>query len=281
MTALITHARSLLFVPGNRPERFDKAVSSEADAVILDLEDAVPPSAKEQARRQVAEWLDPTKPVLVRINASKSPWFFEDLAICRHPAVVGVVMPKAETGPALDAIAAIRPVLALIETAIGVRDLNAICAHPQVQRLAVGSIDLSLDLGIEGDQATLDPIFLWVIVASRAAGMPSPVSGVTPDFTNLSRVEIDTARAGALGFGGKLCIHPAQIAPVHNCFRPSNAEIEAARRIVSASAEAAGAATTVDGQMVDRPIVERARKILSKAGNPLDGVDSNPGGGSQ
>jgi citrate lyase subunit beta/citryl-CoA lyase len=178
---LIAVARTFLFVPGNRPDRFDKAISVRADAVIIDLEDSVAPTAKHDARAAVARWLSPRRPVLIRVNAGNSVWFDEDVMLCRLPGVLGVVLPKSEPGSALDRVSAVRPIVPLIETAVGMDSVAASASTRGVVRLALGAIDLALDLGIGTVDSTINPIRLQLVIASRLALIAPPIEGVTSD----------------------------------------------------------------------------------------------------
>jgi citrate lyase subunit beta / citryl-CoA lyase len=261
------NVRSYLFVPGNRPERFAKALAAGAHAVIVDLEDAVPPAQKDAARAAVAHWLSAAQPVLVRVNAVGTPWFDDDIRVCEGPGVAGVVLPKAESA---DAIAAIRlrvgertPVLPLIETARGLWDSLGVARAAGVARLIFGSIDFQADVGITDDE--LVHARSQLVLASRVAEIAAPVDGVTTAIDDVEALRRDTLRARSLGFGAKLCIHPKQIAAVNEAFRPSEAQIAWARRVVEADAAANGAAVAVDGKMVDRPVLLKARAILSEA----------------
>jgi citrate lyase subunit beta/citryl-CoA lyase len=259
--------RSYLFVPGNRPERFEKACAAGADAVIVDLEDAVPPADKDSARAALAAWLSPAKPVVVRINGATTPWFANDVALCRTAGVAAVVVPKAERAEELARLAADLPdsvaLLPLIETAAGLWNAVELARAARVQRLAFGSIDFQLDLGLHGDDAELLPYRAQLVLASRVAGIAAPVDGVTVDVDDVGQVRADALRARRLGFGGKLCIHPAQVAAVNVCFAPTPEEIAWAHRVLDAANRAAGAAVAVDGRMVDRPVIENARRILA------------------
>ena len=255
--------RSYLFVPGNRPERFDKALAAGADAVIVDLEDAVPEAEKDSARAAVARWLAPEKPVLVRINATGASAFRDDLELCRHPGVAGIVLPKAE---ALDEQLTdmAKPILPLIETAQGLWSVLAVASTPGVQRLLFGSIDFQVDLGIAGEEE-LGFHRAQLVLASRVAGVLPPVDGVTTAINDDALIRADTLRARRLGFGGKLCIHPKQLAAVHAGFAPTADEVAWAGRVRDAAAAAGGAAVAVDGKMVDRPVILRAEEILAEA----------------
>lgn len=261
-------ARSYLFVPANRPERVARARASGADAVIVDLEDAVPPQDKERAREQAAGTLDEASPVILRINAAGTRWFADDLELCRQPGVAAVMLPKAE---GIDAVCAVvehtyRDVLALIETARGIDGARAIAQVPGVARLVFGSVDLQLDLGIEGEDEELHWYRSQLVLASRLGGLPSPVDGVTAAIDDDDRLRADVRRALRFGFGAKLCIHPRQIAGVHAAFAPTAEQIEWARRVVEADAAAGGAAFALDGRMIDAPVVRRAATLLERAG---------------
>lgn len=260
-------ARSYLFVPGNRCERVAKAIASGADAVIVDLEDAVPPAEKDAARAAVLASLDAARPVLLRINGAQTPWFAADRALCAHAGIGGIVLPKAESAELIAELhgAYGKPVLPTIESALGLANLSAIAGATGTERLVFGSIDLRLDLGIPGDEPVLDPYRMQLVLASRLAGLPAPVDGVTTNFSDAAVIESDTRRSASLGFTAKLCIHPNQIAPVHRGFGPSDKDIAWARRVIAADDAAAGSAVALDGQMVDRPVVDRARAILARS----------------
>lgn len=277
-------ARSLLFVPADRPERLPKALASGADAVIVDLEDAVPPAVRPSARTALATaWnaLAPTerRHVAVRVNGVGTADHAEDFTLVQQLAGAGLqclVVPKADGGEALAALAAALPagprmaLLPLIETAEGAARLDAIAAAPGVLRLAFGHIDLQADLGMAcgPDEAELAPLRWALVLASRRAGLPPPVDGVTTATGDADRIAADTARARRFGFGGKLCIHPAQVAGVHAAFAPTAAERDWAARVLQAAGHAHGGACTVDGKMVDAPVLALARRLLRDAGIP-------------
>lgn len=258
---------SYLFVPGNRPERFGKALASGADQVILDLEDAVAPADKLAAREAVRASLDPEYPAAVRINSADSEWFEQDLTLCGMPGVAAVVLPKAaQVADVARVIAAGAPqVLALIESAEGIANANALAASEGVSRLMFGSIDFSVDLGIEGDERELDYFRSVLVLASRLAGIAPPVDGVTTAIDDVDLLRRETLRGKRFGFGGKLCIHPKQLATVHATYLPSNEEVHWAMRVLDAARAAGGGAVAVDGKMVDRPVMVRAEGILQAA----------------
>jgi citrate lyase subunit beta/citryl-CoA lyase len=258
-------ARSYLYVPGNRPDRFDKACAAGADAVIVDLEDAVPPAEKDAARAAIASWLSPDRAVVVRVNDAGSEWFERDLAACDVPGVIGVILPKAEKiGEAVVSLCRRRgmALLPLIETAFGMAQAESVAATPCVQRVMFGTIDFQFELGIDGDGDELLAFRSRLVLASRLAGIQSPVDGPCTSWEDTELLVADSRRARKLGFGGKLCIHPRQVAHVNAAFAPTAEELEWARRVVAAAAESKGAAVALDGRMIDRPVILKAEQIV-------------------
>lgn len=267
--------RSYLFVPASRPERIGKALSAGADAVIVDLEDAVAPDAKDDARAGLsAPWSGLQAQarmagvaLFVRVNGADTAWFEGDLAWCRAHAVQDIVMPKADT-TALAALRAGLPdahVHALLETAGGFAELADVARAPGVTRLLFGSIDLMFDLGVADDGEPLHHCRSQLVLHSRAAGLPPPVDGVCTAIGDADALAADTARGRRFGFGAKLLIHPNQVSGVHAALAPSADEVAWARRVVEQAAAAQGAAIAVDGKMVDRPVLERAMRIMATA----------------
>lgn len=258
--------RSFLFVPGDRPERFEKALKSGADAVILDLEDAVSPACKADARAAIASWLTPDLPVLLRVNAPTTPWFEQDALLAKRRGVSGIVLPKAES--ASDVVALVSrtqskvPVFPLVETAKGIHNAMEISRSPFVHQLMFGTLDFCADLGLASDGGELDHFRADLTVISRVAGIAPPIDGVTPSIQDDSLLRAETIKAKRWGFAGKLCIHPRQIAIVNDAFSPTEDEVAWARRVTEAFETANGAAVAVDGKMVDRPVVQRAQYIL-------------------
>ena len=266
-------ARSYLFVPGDRPERFDKALASGADAVILDLEDAVACAAKAGAREAVAERLRVATPaelerLVIRINDEASDMFAADLAMLTACGAAAVVLPKAERVEAIATLHAACPqiaVLPLVESARGVLNAEAIAEAAGVQRLIFGTIDFALDLGLSGDPLGFDYAASRIAIASRAAGRAAPVAGVTTEIADPGPLLADLQRARAHGFSAKLCIHPKQVAAVHAALQPTPAELKWARRVIAA-AEGSPGTVQVDGRMVDKPVLLRAHALLERAG---------------
>ncbi len=258
-------ARSYLYVPASRPDRFDKALASGADAVIVDLEDAVPAGEKVAARNALAQWLTPAKPVIVRVNAANSQWFRDDLEVCRNDGVAGIILPKAE---ALDeelidiCTRGGKQLLPLIETAIGLVLAQTIACGPGVQRLLFGTIDFQLELGIDGDGDELLYFRSQLVLASRLAGVQPPVDGPCTTFDDDTQVSAHAQRARRVGFGGVLCIHPKQVASVNAAFTPSAEQVVWAQRVLDATARSAGAAIALDGRMIDRPVILKAEQVI-------------------
>lgn len=257
--------RSYLFVPGNRPDRYEKALASRAGAVIVDLEDAVAPADKQAARAALLAWLEPSKAVIVRINAPASEWFENDLDVCSRPGVTGVVVPKAEMAEQIERVASTsrRPVLPLVETARGLWSVLDIAKVPGVSRLLFGSLDYQADLDTTDDELLLARSQL--VLASRVAGIGAPVDGITQAIDDAELLRRDGERARRLGFGAKLCIHPRQVDVVNRCFAPTEDEVVWARRVVEAFAASRGNATLLDGKMIDGPVLVRARAMLDEA----------------
>lgn len=266
----LASARSYLFVPGNRPERFAKARAAGADAVILDLEDAVQPDEKPAARAAVLAAADSAQPVWVRINGSDTPWFADDIAaLAGHAGFAGIVLPKAETREQIETVLARAHdgfgVLPIVETARGFANLDVLCASPQVPRVVFGTLDFQVDLGIDGDGEELHFFRSQIVLASRLAGIGAPVDGVSTTITDSAAIEADARRGRRFGFGGKLCIHPQQIDAVHRAYAWSEAEQAWADKVLQAVAASNGAAVAVDGKMVDLPVILKAQRIAAKA----------------
>ncbi len=268
-------ARSYLFVPGNRPDRFDKACAAGAGAVIIDLEDAVPAADKSKARMAVEAWVSPAHPVVLRINGVSTNWFRDDVTCCRMPGIQAVMLPKTEGVDHLRRVEELLgqtvPILPLIETALGFAAALEIARDRAVERLVFGALDFQIDVGIPGDQQELLYFRSQLVLISRLAGIQAPVDGITTAIDNPEELRADTLRARRLGFGAKLCIHPRQIPVVNDCFRPTAEEISWAQRVVEAAAAANGAAVALSGQMVDRPVIVKAQRILDEAGKTTAG----------
>ena len=268
--------RTYLFVPGNRPERFGKALASGADAVVLDLEDAVTAEAKGVARDAIAQWAGSAMPaererIVVRINDAASEWFADDLRLLQAAGLRVALLPKAESAEQVRVLCAGLPgaqVLALIESALGVAQVDAVAGAAGVTRLVFGTLDFALDLDLDIAEHSdgLAYAAARIALASRLAGRAAPVAGVTPQIDDEARLLADLALARRHGFGAKLCIHPKQIAPIHSALAPSADAIAWARRVLAADAASPGAAK-LDGRMIDRPVVLQAQRTLQRAGH--------------
>ena len=257
-------ARSLLFVPATRPERIGKALGSGADIVIIDLEDAVAAADKDGARGALDGI---AHRCAVRINAGGTPWFDADLAACAAARVPVILLPKAEQPAQVARVRSVLPgcaVIAIIESAAGFEAVDALARTPGVARLAFGSLDLQADLGIDDDGEPLHYFRSRLVLAARLGGLPAPIDGVCTALDDDAALAAELARARRFGFGGKLCIHPRQVAAVGAAFGPTAEQVAWAQRIVAAAGS--GAAARVDGHMVDAPVVARARDLLRRAG---------------
>lgn len=269
-----TQIRSALFVPASRPERFSKALAAGADRVIIDLEDAVEPEAKAQARASVRTFsqANPDARFWVRVNAAGTPWFADDLALCQGlGTIVGVSLPKTESAQHVrQALKAGKPVHPIIESTKGALALGDIASVDGVGRLSFGSLDFMLELGATPDTAGADIILnqlrCQILLHSRAHGLAAPLEGVYPHFDNLDGLALLSRQVCDMGFGGALCIHPKQIAVIHAAFAPSEVELDWARRVVAVADGTGSFAFKIDGKMVDLPVIERARQMLEGAG---------------
>jgi citrate lyase subunit beta/citryl-CoA lyase len=288
----MTLNRSFLFAPGNVPRRIEKALTLPADAVILDLEDSVAPSDKAAARKPIAEALKRPRAGrgYVRVNAPSTPWCFRDLVETIHAKVDGVVVPKVESAADLHAIDWVMASLEReqgiaegsidlvpqIETAIGVhrvdrviqaRNLRPYEGPWRVKRVAFGAGDYAndLNLSVSLDEEELADARARIVLASRAAGLENPIDSPWFHFKEPAAFQRALERSRRHGFQGRLCVHPDQIEPVNAAYLPSGEELARAERIVAAFAESearGAAAIQVDGQMIDYPIVHRARALI-------------------
>ncbi|MBG6604758.1 CoA ester lyase [Pseudomonas aeruginosa] len=260
--------RSALFVPGDRPERFAKALASGADAVIVDLEDAVQASAKAQAREPLRAFLDahPDAGVWVRVNMAGHREHDADLDLCRHRGVVGLLLPKSESvEQVVNAATVGKPVLPIVESALGLRALPEMARVAGVQRLTFGGLDLCLDLGISAGTPVatrlLDQVRYELLLHTRLAGLAAPLDTVFPEIANPEGLARFARDARDAGFAGMLCIHPRQVIGVHQALAPTREQLDWAQKIVGAAQ--GNGAFQLDGQMVDAPVIERARRLLA------------------
>lgn len=275
--------RSLLFAPGNRADVLAKLPRAGPDGVVLDLEDAVPAAAKAEARpivaRMAAELADghPDLAVHVRVNAVASEDFGPDVAEAVVDGIAGVVVPKLESPDQVTAVVAALDqrglddlaVLAGLETAAGVARAEEVLAHPRVQAAYFGAEDYVADLGGVRSADGTEVLYARsrVVLAARLTGT-LPIDQVVTDLTDEDRFRADAATGRGLGYRGKLCIHPAQVAWAHDAFSPTAEELDRARRLLAAYEEAVAtgsAAIAFEGQMVDEPLAQQARSLLAAA----------------
>ncbi|NMM46071.1 CoA ester lyase [Rhodospirillaceae bacterium KN72] len=253
-----------LFVPATRPDRIAKACAAGTDTVVIDLEDAVAPTDKTQAADGLrAVELPPGDTALfLRINGVGTPWFAKDIEIAGRVGIDGIVLPKAEYPDQIIQIRNAVPqgmaIFALIETARGLNNATSIAAA--CDRLVFGSIDYSADIGCAHTPTALLHARSTLVVASRLAGLPGPIDGVTTGIDRPDLIRDDAAHGNELGFRGKLLIHPKQLASAIEGYRPDEDTLAWAHRILAAAS--GGDAVAVDGEMVDKPVIDRARSIL-------------------
>ncbi len=280
MRPAVPLVRSYLYVPGNDRKKIEKALASGADAVVLDLEDAVAPNRKEEAREIVAEVLrsEPEKPIFVRTNVPGSALADEDVEAVAGPGLAGLRLPKSESAEEvrrvaqrLEALGCEAGIQCLIESALGLELAFEISrAHEKVVGLGLGEADLKADLGIRGEgEAGLLYARSRVVSAARAAGLPGPVQSVYTNVRDTDGLRNSTQAGRDMGFVGRSAIHPAQVAVINEVFTPTEREISEANelldRLDSEAASGAGAFALEDGRFVDRAVVESARVILALA----------------
>jgi len=278
--------RSFLFAPGNHARRLANALSLNADAVILDLEDAVATAEKLAARGAVAAALSRLRQSLlyVRVNAADTEFCYGDLVAVVRPGLDGIVLPKVESATALATVdwllaqlerqQELTPgaidLIPIIETAAGLTNLDTIlAAGTRVKHVAFGAGDFTLDVNMAWSRTEAELAFARVRIAtaSRAAGIEAPLDTVWVDLADEEGLEMSARTALGFGFQGKMCIHPKQIAAVHRVFTPGDAEVAYAERVVEAFAEAeavGSAAIQLDGKFIDYPILYRAQRVLEK-----------------
>jgi citrate lyase subunit beta/citryl-CoA lyase len=277
-----------LYVPGDRPERFAKAIASGADAVILDLEDAVLPAAKGAARDNVVEFLRNREPgtgerrtrVHVRMNAPRGEQGALDAAALAVVRPDGLRVPKVESADDVDAVVGMvgegLPVDCLLESALGVENAMSIATHPAVRSLALGEADLTAELSSRGEA-----VFAWlrtrVVVASAAAGLAAPAMAAYIDVRDTEGLYESCLRGRDLGMFGRTAIHPRQVPVIRRAFTPSEEEVERAREIAEAAEAAAagqarggGAIALADGRFIDAPVVAAAQRTLALAESVAD-----------
>lgn len=271
-------ALTYLYVPGDRPERFDKALASGADAIVLDLEDAVAADRKVLARETVARWIAALAPGSVEVWVRVNPGALQeaDIRAVAHPRLTGVWLPKVGSAHDVEQVDGLltelcpdAAVSALIETAAGVFAAPAIARAPRMRFLQLGEVDLAADLGVEVDDDGTALLFARsrVIAAGVAAGIDPPPAAVSRNFRDSDVLEADTRALARLGFVGRACIHPAQLAPVRRVFTPSSEEVGKARAVLAGlKAAESGVAVDEAGFLIDEAVARQARRVLERAG---------------
>lgn len=260
--------RSYLFAPGHQAKLLTKVFTAGADAVMLDLEDAVPPEAKATARTMVARALA-DHPAWVRVNAAGTDWCAADLdAVAEHAH--GIRIPKVESAADVHWVterAPGRPIICAIESARGVLAAQEIAAMPGVRHLAMGGVDLQRDLHTTGGNLQTLHTRSHLVLASRAAGIEPPIDSVHPRLDDPTGLREQAEFARSLGFFGKSAIHPGQLAVLHQVFTPTPDDITWAHQVLDAFQAADGAALRLPtGEFVDLPVADRARRVLQIAG---------------
>ncbi|MYS88146.1 MULTISPECIES: HpcH/HpaI aldolase/citrate lyase family protein [Streptomyces] len=260
-----------LYAPGDRPDVVAKALTSGADIVVVDLEDAVAPDRKAYARAATAELLAdlPPVPVHVRVNALDSPWGEQDIAaLAPAPGLSGLRLPKISSSAEVTHVArraARTDLYALLESALAVEQAYAIAgAHPHLRGIALGEADLRADLGVRDDTG-LDWPRSRVIVAARAAGLPPPAQSVHPDTRDLEGLAASCGHGRALGFLGRAAIHPRQLPVIERAYLPTEADVEQAETVLKAAAADRGAQALPNGRFIDAAVVTAAQRTLSLA----------------
>lgn len=262
---------ALLFCPGDRPERFSKAADA-SDRAVLDLEDGTAPANRDAARGFIADFLKQSSvPAIVRINSPQSAQGLADAAAVIEAGARILLLPKTETLAEIDAVASFGDValVALIESAKGVEAMLEIAAHSSVAALSWGPYDLAGDIGMrkvrDDSNVLLAPLAAVRdrLIIAAAANRKAVIDTVTAEIKNLDLLAREAGEAAAFGFHGKMCIHPSQVPVIRAAFRPSEAEVDRAKRMLVAAA--GQGAFAFEGEMIDEPILKRARRIIAAA----------------
>lgn len=267
-------AKSFLFVPSIYPERFIKALQSGANQIIIDLEDSVEDAKKEVGRKNIVDFSSQcaknNDKFLIRINETQSTEFQKDLSLIstikKSNTIVGIVLPKAQNYEDIDKLSKFKlPVIPIIESALGVENLDDIARHPSVLALSFGSLDMTLDLNLqegEGKNFILNSIRTQIVLKSVKYNLLAPINGVYPDIKNIDGLKEDLLFAKSMGFGGSLCIHPNQVIPINELFSPSAEQIAWAKEILSLRKSSNDIIFNHNGMMVDLPVIKKAEQIL-------------------
>ncbi len=268
-----TNTKTWLFVPATRIDRVAKAFASGADAVIVDLEDAVADVDKAEARKALRSYYDSEdyQPIWVRINQAGSEDFEEDLKMCQQmPQLAGLILPKADRASDIEKVhnATGLPIIALIETALGLYQIDSMAKAAGLLAFSYGFLDLCNDLQVQVGTAAADiianQIRYQLLLNSKAHNLLAPIDTVYTDFDDEKGLSQRVQLWSQMGMSGMLCIHPKQVAVVQQSLQPTDAEIEFAKQVVEAYQRSGQAVFKIDGNMVDAPVIERCRQLLNQ-----------------
>ena len=255
-----------LFVPGTRSDRFEQAIQSGADTIIIDLEDSVSQSQKQVARENLLGFDKQGCNLFVRVNDLDSPFVRDDLACLEKCGEVGIMLSKSEDPHTitqwLEQHSVTRQILCLIETVKGFAKISALMQHENVIGCAFGHFDFSTDLGCDADISLLAPYRADLVLQSKLHGKAAPLDCVTADISQIDQLELDCVDAKRRGFGGKLLIHPSQVKPAQSIFLPSKDDYEKAKELVAVTASQA--VIQFEGRMIDKPILKKAEQLIEK-----------------
>lgn len=268
-------AKSLLFVAATRREEFENAFGSEADAVILDLEDSVPSERKNEGRANILAFCqaNPSAKFFVRINDAQSAFFADDMAFLKQlglEQLYGIMLPKAEQRAHIESVIGALgeiPLLLLVESALGVQNLNVTASHPCVAQLAFGAFDMILDLGLrdgEGKDFMLNFVRVQMALASRTHNLLPPINRVFPNTRDDSRLKANMESAYSMGFGGSLTFYPNQLAIINAVFSQGSTQMQWAKEVLRLAAIHKGEPFSFEGNVVDIPMIKKAQGILER-----------------
>jgi citrate lyase subunit beta / citryl-CoA lyase len=255
-----------LFVPGIRADRFEQALQSGADSIIIDLEDSVSADQKDEARKNLLEFDDKSCNLFVRVNDLQSPFVSDDLECLEQCGNIGIMLSKSE-----DLIAITqwlghqktnRSILCLVETVAGLAAIGDLMQLPDVIGCAFGHFDFSTDLGCDADLSVLAPYRAELVLQSKLHGKAAPLDCVTSDISAIEQLKADCEDARKRGFGGKLLIHPSQVKPAQSIFMPRKQQYEEAKKLVDATAN--NAVIKHEGKMIDKPILKKAEQLMKR-----------------
>lgn len=257
-----------LFVPAHKTDLYAKAENSAADAIFLDLEDAVSNLEKDAARQGLLAARDHiNKAVAVRINDRRSAFFHADCDAVKAASITTIILPKCEGA---DDITALRDhfgdhlcIMAMIESVKGLSSIDDILSQQAISGVIFGNLDFALDCGLAPTRNALAYARGHIVTKARLHNSPAPLDGISPDFTDLSLLQSDLLYAKEMGFGGRLCIHPNQTDATIAAFSPSKEEIARAKAILEAAH--GHSVAQYEGKMIDKPVLEAAKRLLKRA----------------